>query len=68
MGAMNCPHCKTNLLRESRGGDAMIRTTGLVLKAASLVAICPKCKGDVQFSQSLTKAIQSRTVLFFKKS
>ena len=63
---MNCPRCGTNLLRESRGGDAMIRTSGLVLKSASLVAICPKCKADVHFSQTLTKALQDRTVLFFK--
>ena len=65
---MNCPHCGTNLLRESHSGDAMVRTSGLVLKATSLIAICPKCKGDVPFSQTLTKAIQAKTILFFKKS
>lgn len=65
---MNCPHCGTNLLRESNGGDAMIRTSGLVLKAASLVAICPKCKGDVPFSQTLHKAVQDKAILFFRKS
>jgi hypothetical protein len=46
----------------------MIRTSGLVLKAASLVAICPHCKGDVPFSQTMAKAVQDKTVLFFLKS
>ena len=65
---MNCPHCGTNLLRESRDGDAMLRTNGLVLKAESITAICPKCKSDVPFSQTMTKAVQDRAILFFKKS
>lgn len=65
---MNCPQCGTNLIRKSSGGDPMVSTRGLVLKAASVVAICPHCKADVPFSQTVTKALQDRTVLFFKKS
>lgn len=65
---MNCPKCGTNLIRESRGGDTMVSTRGLVFKASSIVAICPHCKADVPFSQTLTKALQATTVLFFRKS
>ena len=65
---MNCPKCGTNLIRSSRDGDPMVSTRGLVLKASSVVVICPHCKADVPFSQTMTKAIQARTVLFFKKS
>lgn len=65
---MNCPSCGTNLIRAARGGDTLLKTQGLVFKAASLVAICPKCKADVPFSQTMTKAIQDRAILFFRKS
>lgn len=63
---MNCPHCRTNLLRASRSGDAMLKTSGLIFKSDSLTAICPKCGQDVPFSQTLTKAVQDRAILFFK--
>lgn len=65
---MNCPHCGTNLLRESHSGDAMISNRGLVFKSESLVFVCPKCKGDVPASQTITKALQDKAILFFKKS
>ena len=66
MPRMNCPKCGTNLLRESKSGDAMLKNSGLILKANSLVAVCPHCKADVPFSQTMTQAVHDRAILFFK--
>lgn len=65
---MNCPKCGTNLIRVSRDGDTLVSARGFVLKSDSIAAICPHCKADVPFSQTLTKALQDLTILFFKKS
>lgn len=62
-----CPKCGANITHRTAGGDTMLRGRGLVLKADSLVMVCPKCKADVPCSQTITKAIQDRAVLFFKR-
>jgi hypothetical protein len=35
----------------------MLRTRGLILKAEGVAVICPKCKGDVQATGELRKAL-----------
>ena len=59
---MKCPHCQAQMGQISKGGEPMVRLRGLVLKAESVNAICPKCKGDVPMGQEMRKAL----VLFLK--
>lgn len=54
---MRCPTCQAELGRFNAAGEPMIRTSGLVLKAAGVTAICPKCKGDVAVEGELRKAL-----------
>ncbi len=60
---MRCPHCQATLGQVSAGGDPMLRTRGLVLKAEGVVAVCPKCRGDVPASGEFRKAL----ILFLTK-
>lgn len=62
---MRCPGCNAQLGHITAAGEPMIRNRGLVLKAEGIVAVCPRCKGDVPFTADLAKALQSRIVLFF---
>lgn len=65
---MMCPHCNANLERASRTGEAMIANRGLIVKSDHLIAICPRCKGDVPLNQTIHKAVQQAAVLFFRRS
>lgn len=65
---MNCPHCHANLVRAGRDGDPVIANRGLIIKSDCLIAICPRCKGDVVLNQTLHKAVQQSVVLFFRAS
>lgn len=64
---MRCPHCQTELLRTSASGHPMLRNRGLVLREDHLIAVCPRCKGDVILNQTLSKALQNRLILFFRR-
>lgn len=61
---MKCPTCQATLGKVSAGGDPMLRTRGLVLKAEGLIAMCPKCGGDVPATGELRKAL----ILFLTKA
>ncbi|WP_431860153.1 hypothetical protein [Azospirillum sp.] len=64
---MKCPHCQANLAHVNGKGEPMVRNHGLVFQANGGVAlVCPKCKGDVDMSRDLAKALQSRMILVFK--
>ena len=60
---MQCPRCQAQLGQVSAGGDPMLRTRGLVLKASGVTVICPKCKADVPATGELRKAL----ILFLTK-
>ena len=64
---MKCPACQANLGQLSAGGEPMVRTRGVILKADGVVVVCPKCKGDVAISPDFAKAMQSRMVVFFRR-
>ncbi|HET7674200.1 MAG TPA: hypothetical protein VFL54_01625 [Gammaproteobacteria bacterium] len=63
---MNCPHCEANLKQRNSKGETLLRTRGIVLKADRLVAVCPKCKGDVPVSPEMMQKMHSSVVLFFR--
>lgn len=60
---MRCPKCQAVLGQVSASGDPMLRTRGLVMKAEGMVAVCPKCRGDVPASPEFRKAM----ILFLQK-
>ena len=62
---MKC-RCGAQLGRVNAGGEPMLRTAALVLKANGPVMVCPKCKADVPFTPDFAKALQHRLALFFK--
>lgn len=65
---MVCPQCAANIVQKNDMGETVLRTRGIILKSDRLSLICPKCKGDVPMSQTLTKALQDVAILFFKRS
>jgi len=64
---MRCPACHANLGQLSAGGEPMVRTRGVILKADGVVVVCPKCKSDVAISPDFAKAMQTRIVLLFRR-
>ena len=60
--------CGAHLGALSSGGDPMVRTRGIVLKAAGFVLVCPKCRGDVQPTPDLAKALGERMRLILPVS
>lgn len=63
---MKCPHCHEPLTKATATGGVMLRTRGVVFKSGGMLVVCPKCKGDVQPTADLMKALQNVAVLFFK--
>lgn len=45
----------------------MLRNRGLVLRDDALSLVCPRCKGDVPLNPTLSKAVQNRLILFFRR-
>lgn len=60
---MICPHCTANLGKINGAGEPMVRGRGLVLKAMSVVMICPKCGEDAPITGELAKALSARLML-----
>lgn len=65
---MMCPGCRANLGRINKAGEPMVRMRGFVLKAEGVVALCPKCGGDVPFTTEIARALQSRAAWLVPKA
>lgn len=64
---LRCSSCHAELLRTSDSGHPMLRNRGLVLHEDHLSLVCPRCKGDVPLNPTLSKAVQNRLILFFRR-
>ena len=59
---MKCNACFAEMGHVTAGGEPMLRTRGIVLKAEGAVALCPRCKADVPLAGELAKALGDRIV------
>ncbi len=59
---MKC-RCGAELAQVNAKGEPMVRTRGMVFKAAGVCMVCPKCKGDVPLGPDEKKMM----VLFLKR-
>jgi len=55
--------CGALLGQVNAAGEPIVRTRALVLKAAGLALVCPKCKADVAVNGELAKALGVRLLL-----
>lgn len=64
---MKCGGCQAQLGHVNPRGEPVMRTRALVLKAEGVVAVCPKCKGDVPLSGEMKKALSARLLVVMPK-
>ena len=64
---MKCRACQANLGQVNRAGEPLLRNRGLVFKADSVVALCPRCGGDVPFTAEITRALRRHVFIIPKK-
>ncbi len=62
---MKCPSCLSSLTQINAAGEPMLRTRGLIFKSHGIVAVCPKCKGQVEMNQATAQALTQRLVVVF---
>lgn len=64
---MKCPSCAAQLGQINAAGEPIIRNRGMILKAAGVSVVCPKCKADVPVVGELAKAMSARLLLVFAR-
>jgi|GEM_PF-4823869 len=62
---MRCRSCNSSLTQINAAGEPILRTRGLIFKAAGLACVCPKCKGDVPITGEMAKALGARLLLVY---
>jgi hypothetical protein len=57
--------CGAELAQLNKAGEPIVRNRGLVFKAdGGVVAVCPKCKSEVEMTRDVAQTIGRRLLLF----